>query len=571
VSLRLKILALACLLLAAFAVTTALSASLIRQVMDKMSGIVVYHVGLTDLLAEIDVLTFEYELNLGRLIERKIADPGQLREAAERQKAIADRLIAIFKDAHALVKRSIDDERNDLSDRLALARADAVLDMLGRQVAPFVAQGPPVMKALEQRRFDEANRLMEAFGPYEQAFGPDLAEVRRVIVRLTRDSLSETRDRSARIRRINAWTFVAAAVLGLGLFTLLGYRLHGAFRTLLDGTRRVEEGQLTVELPVTSRDEIGQLTGSFNRMIAELRNKERIKDTFGKFVDPRIVATLLGGRADEEQAAERRAVTIFFSDIKGFSGLSEQLTADTMVRVLNAYFTAVTKIIREQRGIVDKYIGDAVMAFWAPPFSPGDQHAADACLAALAQQAAIAEFQRALSDVTGLRRNVPDFKVRMGLATGEVVIGTIGSETTKSYTVIGDTVNVASRLEGANKAYGTAIMASDETVRLAGHVIEARELDLLVVAGKTEPIRVFEVLGPAGALPAALADLRGVFADALAAYREAKWDVAERKFRECLALAPNDGPSRTFLERVAILRATPLAADWNGVWGLTQK
>jgi len=109
---------------------------------------------------------------------------------------------------------------------------------------------------------------------------------------------------------------------------------------------------------------------------------------------------------------------------------------------------------------------DAVMAFWAPPFSPGDQHAADACLAALAQQAAITEFQHTLSDVTGLRRNVPDFKVRMGLATGEVVIGTIGSETTKSYTVIGDTVNVASRLEGANKAYGTAIMASEETVRL---------------------------------------------------------------------------------------------------------
>jgi len=264
-------------------------------------------------------------------------------------------------------------------------------------------------------------------------------------------------------------------------------------------------------------------------------------------------------------------VTIFFSDIKGFSGLSEQLTADTMVRVLNAYFTAVTKIIREQRGIVDKYIGDAVMAFWAPPFSPGDQHAADACLAALAQQAAITEFQPTLSDVTGLRRNVPDFKVRMGLATGEVVIGTIGSETTKSYTVIGDTVNVASRLEGANKAYGTAIMASEETVRLAGHVVEARELDLLIVAGKTEPIRVFEVLGPAGALPAALADLRGVFADALGAYREAKWDAAERKFRECLALAPNDGPSRTFLERVGILRSRPLAADWNGVWGLEQK
>jgi adenylate cyclase len=571
VSLRLKILALACLVLAAFAVTTALSASLIRRVMDKMGGIVEYHIGLTERVAEVDVLTFEYELNLRRLTERRVGDPEQLRRAAAREKAIADRLHVIFKDAHALVTRAVADERNDLSDRLVLARVDGVLDLLGRQVGPFVAQGTPVMKALEERRFDEAIRLMEGFAAYEQAFGPDLAQVRQVVINLTRESVAETRQQSASIRRINALTFVGAAVIGLGLFTLLGYRLHGAFRRLLDGTRRVEEGQLTVELPVTSRDEIGQLTGSFNRMIAELRSKERIKDTFGKFVDPRIVATLLGGQAAGQQAAERRAVTIFFSDIKGFSSLSEQLTADVMVRVLNAYFTAVTKVIREQRGIVDKYIGDAVMAFWAPPFSPGDQHAADACLAALAQQEAIGEFRRALSDVTGLRRNVPDFKVRMGLATGEVVIGTIGSETTKSYTVIGDTVNVASRLEGVNKVYGTSIIASEETVRLAGHVVEARELDLLIVTGKTEPLRVFELLGRAGALAPALADLREAFAEGLAAYRETKWDVAERKFHACLALAPADGPARAFLERVALLRATPPGGDWNGVWGLDRK
>jgi adenylate cyclase len=211
------------------------------------------------------------------------------------------------------------------------------------------------------------------------------------------------------------------------------------------------------------------------------------------------------------------------------------------------------------------------MAFWAPPFSPGDQHAAEACLAALAQQKVLDEFRRELSTLTGLRRNVPDFRVRMGVSTGEVVVGTLGSETTKSYTVIGDTVNLASRLDGANKVYGTGIMVGEETMRLASQAVEARELDLLVVVGKSEPIRVFELLAPAGELRAEMAELRGHFEEGLAAYRAAKWDIAERKFRECLRVKPDDAPAQTFVERVAVLRAQPPSASWNGVWTMDHK
>jgi adenylate cyclase len=325
-----------------------------------------------------------------------------------------------------------------------------------------------------------------------------------------------------------------------------------------------------VQLPVTSRDEIGQLTGSFNRMILELQSKARITDTFGKFVDPRVVATLLGDDAHDTHAAARRASTVFFSDIKAFTALSERLTADVIVRLLNAYFTAVTRVIRERNGIVDKYIGDAVMAFWTPPFAAGESHAEEACLAALAQQATLAEFRRELSNITGLRRDVPDFNVRMGLATGEVVVGTIGSDTTKSFTVIGDTVNVASRLEGVNRVYGTSILVSGETMRLAQRAVEAREVDLLLVEGRTEPIRVFELLCVAGALAPEQAELRGVFGEGLAAYRDHRFDDAARKFAESLRIVPDDGPSSTFLHRVEILRATPPAPDWNGVWATTK-
>jgi adenylate cyclase len=132
-------------------------------------------------------------------------------------------------------------------------------------------------------------------------------------------------------------------------------------------------------------------------------------------------------------------------------------------------------------------------------------------------------------------------------------------------------VNLASRLEGANKVYGTGIMVAEDTMRLARHAVEARELDLLVVVGKTEPIRVFEILAPAGELAPELADLRGLFEDGLVAYREGKWETADRTFRECLQLKPDDAPSRTFLDRIALLQAHPPPPSWNGVWTMDHK
>ena len=172
-------------------------------------------------------------------------------------------------------------------------------------------------------------------------------------------------------------------------------------------------------VPVSSGDEIGQLATAFNAMVVELQAKERIKDTFGKFVDPRIVSGLIGSDTADIDQADRRVVTVFFSDIKGFTAISEQLTAAAMVNLLNHYFDAVTRCIRSDHGIVDKYIGDSVMAFWSPPFSAGDTHASSACVAALAQQQAIELLQSELPNIIGLRRNAPNLVVRMGIATGE--------------------------------------------------------------------------------------------------------------------------------------------------------
>jgi adenylate cyclase len=302
------------------------------------------------------------------------------------------------------------------------------------------------------------------------------------------------------IQALNLTLFALAGCLGIGAGIFVSAHIVRALRRLAEGTAAVQAGHYAVTVPVETDDEVGQLATAFNRMVEEIRIREKIKDAFGKFVDPRIVANLITTASGDIDRAERQVVTVFFSDIAGFTSMSEQLTASAIVNMLNHYFTAVTAPIRDNHGIVDKYIGDGLMAFWAAPFSPGDTHAASACFSALQQQAAIDGLNKELPNLVGLRRGAPTLRVQMGIATGEVIVGTIGSAISKSFTVIGDTVNVASRLVGANEVYGTRIIVSEDALGLARQEVEARELDLITVVGRSEPIRIYELVGWKGDL-----------------------------------------------------------------------
>src|SRR5258706_3673300 len=274
------------------------------------------------------------------------------------------------------------------------------------------------MAAMSDGRREEARAASLGFASYEQAFGPDLAEIRRNVADLT--------DRAPRMvltsQRLDTWLsfalFIAACGLGVGISAVGSTRVVGGLRQLVVSTRAIEAGAASEPLAIRTRDEVGELASAFNRMVEELRTRERIKDTFGKFIDPRIVSRLIGSGADQ---AERRTITVFFSDIKEFSGISEQLTASAMVNLLNSYFGAVAAVVHTHNGVIDKYIGDAVMAFWCPPFSPGDQHASDACVAALAQQEAVAALRAQLPEITGMRRNPPKLEIRMVTTPGEAL------------------------------------------------------------------------------------------------------------------------------------------------------
>jgi adenylate cyclase len=386
-----------------------------------------------------------------------------------------------------------------------------------------------------------------------------------ILNKLTQDTAIQAKKEEKRATTLNWIVTAIATTLGLIFAGFVTRSLVDPVKRLVGGTRAVEAGDLDVEILVHTHDELATLATSFNHMVVGLREKERIRDTFGQYVDPRIVKSLLENRIPADRG-ERQVMTVFFSDLQDFTRLCEGLTPDAAVRFLNRYFSLMSEVIRTRQGIVDKYIGDSVMAFWGPPFTDAADHATLCCLAALEQMARMEAFRAWLPEMFGVAHGLPVVNVRMGIASGEVTVGNIGSETSRGYTVIGDTVNLASRLEQANKFYGTRILVSETTRTLAGDTLAFREIDSLRVAGKQETVRVYELLGGADELSESDRQRVQAYEAGLTRYRAQDWDAAEAAFRECLAIEPEDPPSQVMLERIAAFRQAPPEAGWDGVW-----
>ena len=524
-------------------------------------------------LAQANIRSVEESAYVRRLL-LAIAEPGdnaakldQLRQQVATTGKTSDELIA---DARRYINRQIADPL-DFDDNIALARLDDKIEDLQEQRRRYEGVLGKLLGAAETGNKPVAGELLGELDDLRDDFDRKIDAARNEMRRLAGAAVIGTRAYQRRVVTIGVALLAIAALLGLTVAALVTLGLVRPVRRLLLGTAAVEHGALDTVVPVTSRDEIGSLTQSFNSMVGELRVKARIRDTFGKYVDPRIVAGLLDRPELTEAKGSRREMTILFCDMKGFTALSEGMTPAALVNVLNRYITVMSEPVRRNNGIIDKYIGDGIMAFWGPPFTGTDDHSGPACLAALDQLAGLAGFRAELPEITGLRRGFPEVDIRIGIATGDVVVGNIGSEQTRNYTVIGDTVNLASRLEAANKTYGTRALVSEGTNRFAADLVETREIDQVLVVGKTEPQRIFELLGRKGEVSGERLALRDAFGAALAAYRRKNWGEARAGFEGCLEIVPGDGPSTALLRRIAQFCTTAPGLDWDGVWSLTEK
>ena len=560
----LKVYSITLSLLILMVIVTALSARNLRSLNNEVAALSRYYIPLDQQAGSVDALVRQQIVHLERIL--------LLLQSARRDKAAIDAEKRLFDQRGINADQVVDSSlrmveealtnREIRVNRVALAVLKQELPDIQSARQNFHAGFAQFLVEAEEGNPRSVKVVRDAILRDRDAINARLEKVIVALQDVVQNSARRAEAEESRAIALN-WTItVIAGVLGLLLAAFITRNLVQPVRRLLTGTRAVEGGDLSVQIQASSADEIATLTESFNTMVAGLREKERIRDMFGKYVDPRVVSGLLEDRL-AAAGGEKKNMTVFFSDLVGFTSLCEHLSPEGVVRLLNRYFTVMSEPIRDQHGILDKFIGDAIMAYWGPPFTREREHAALACLAALESRARLDAFRAMLPEITGLRKGIPEIGVRMGLATGDVTIGNIGSELSKGFTVIGDTVNLASRLEGANKEYGTWILMSEETRRMAGEAVEAREIDAIRVVGKSEPVRIFELVGRKGDPN----PLKEPYEQALTHYRAGEWDAAEKGFSSL----ENDKPAAIMLARIAYLRQHPEARRADGVWDLTKK
>lgn len=301
------------------------------------------------------------------------------------------------------------------------------------------------------------------------------------------------------------------------------------------------------------------------RVIFEEREKRRIRKTFSQYLSPGVIALI-----DEDPqkyirpGGEEKELTVMFSDIRGFTSISEGLSSNDLVSLLNEYLSAMTGVLFKNLGTLDKYIGDAIMAFWGSPY-PQQDHAYRACACALQMLQMLEQLNEKW--VAQGRKQVA---IGIGLNTGPVNVGNMGSDKRLSWTVMGDNVNLASRLEGMTKQYRREIVISENTYRQVKEQFVCRELDKIRVKGKKQPVTIYELMGPIEE-KARFEPLLSRFNHGLTAYRTQDWLAATGELGELLAEFPNDGPTQILLDRALEFMATPPEEGWDGVYEMKSK
>ena len=527
-------------------------------------------VPLTDSISSIH----EYGLRRRLAFERwsgALDSSGHNQEIISEAKTNYDSFTAKLTNEFATARRMIASYPGEMASRPLLVEVRTLLDQIEPAYPVITARQHEVLDLQRSGQYEKANALLNVLNDIQRTVQTQRELLQDKMAELSASSAHAVALRQQYVLWLTVAATLSTVLLGLVVAALITDRLTQPVRSLASALRDVRKGNLNVQLPIRSTDEVGALTDSFNFFVQELRAKEQIKQTFGKYVDPRVLEHVLLQPGAASVAGGRQRMTILFADIVNFTGLSERLTASLMVTLLNRHFGLQAQAIQEHQGVVDKFVGDSVMAFWGPPFTLAEDHPLLACRAAWGQLAALDVLRRELPELTGLRKDLPAIDLRIGICTGDVVVGNIGSENTRSYTVIGDTVNLAARVESANRIYGTQILLGETTVHALGPHFETREVDTIAVKGKTESTRIFELLGPAGQVPENVLRLRELYSQALLAYRAQDWDVAEVTFRACLEFHPDDGPTALFLKRIEILRRNGPAADWSGVSQLEEK
>ncbi|MBI3013481.1 MAG: adenylate/guanylate cyclase domain-containing protein [Candidatus Tectomicrobia bacterium] len=301
------------------------------------------------------------------------------------------------------------------------------------------------------------------------------------------------------------------------------------------------------------------------RFMTEEREKRKVKGAFQQYLNPSVVNEVLKNPQMLKLGGDKKELTVLFSDIRGFTSVSEKLEPEALVHLLNEYLTAMTDLILAKDGLLDKYMGDAIMAVFGAPI-PQPDHAHRACTVALEMLAELKRLQTRWNE-----QNIPVLDIGVGVNTGSMVVGNMGSSKRFDYTVMGDSVNLGSRLEGANKQYHTNVIISEFTQNAVKGAFRVRELDSVRVMGKKLPVRIYELRGKSDAYSPEEGEFLRIYTEGMGCYKDRQWERAIDSFTKALGIYPADGVCKLYVERCQDLIVEPPPVDWDGVFEMKTK
>lgn len=378
-------------------------------------------------------------------------------------------------------------------------------------------------------------------------------------------------DRTEGLRSIrsNRDRAVLSALVICGFSILLAVFISGfvvqKIKRLIRNAEQVGKGDLNVEFEPGGSDEFGNLSIALNQMVTGLREREKIKGILGSMIDPVVIGEAMKDLAALKRGTEKR-VTAFFSDVAGFSNISEKLSSVELAELLNEYLSAMTLILKEHDGVLDKYIGDAIVGIFNAPVEV-EGHCLKATKASLKMLAKLEELRSSWKKGHRYIPEARDMKIRIGLNTGLAKVGFMGTDALASYTMMGDTVNLAARLEAAGKDYGVSILVSDAVHSEIKDHIFTRKLDLVRVKGKNEPVILYEAISELKNGANKQKEIVGLYEEGLTLYLDRKWEAAIKKFKESeQAKGSSDKAVQLLTDRCKEYKATPPPNSWDGVY-----
>lgn len=544
---------------------TTFSTLQLKKLNNELKDLAVHGIPITNLISKVDIHVLEQELHANRIFRlysyKKVPHHEIRKELTgfeDRGKLVDEEL----KKAIALTMEAVNISQQR-SEQTEFKQIEPQLKQIEAEHQLYHDQFLTILRQLQNKHISKALSMERQLDRKKKQFNKQLLLTLQKLEYFTTRAAETAEQHERSMLIIYLLVTAITIIIGLIFAALVATGLTRPIRKLTTGVKKISEGDYDTYIEQKTHDEIGKLSDSFNHMLGELKMKVEIENQFAKHIDPRMVEKIINDPEKSRTGGKKEEMTVFFSDIEGFNSPSLDLSPAEVITLNNRYYDLITAPINEHQGVVDKFIGSTVMAFWGPPFVGIQEHCKLACLAALDQIKSLKKLNELGSD--------NELSLHIGMATGSLVVGNMGSETSKSFTVMGDTVNIASRLKGAGKQYGVYTLITEQIKSEIQDSIETREIDLIQVVGKDEPVRVFELLGLHTQVDPDCLKLRDLFEQGLNAYRKQQWNPAKQHFQTCLELNRNDKPSQLILERIAILENNPPKKDWDGVWKMTKK